>query len=290
VRNLAPTSGVRVWVLYTPVAAGVPALDSTTSGTSFPFWSQFQPDGQIVPALPPTSRWKAVGAPVVLDDIDASHPRIASWQWPVPLIAPGEMGHYCLALFVQSAAAPIGESTNVDLDSITLHNKQVGQKSLHIVELGSGAAIGAGYGGAAGARAAGLGTRSGSAAKPWPDLYVQFHNPTPSPRTCSLGVDLRAVLPNVEVALRFARLATVRPLPASISGVLRREAPGWFWLLGWLLAWLCAACRSSSRPGTSRNRAQSCASRMCCCRRAGSRPPGSACLHRVSRRPAPNSD
>jgi hypothetical protein len=233
-RSVAATSGVRVWVLYAPAAAGVPALDSTTSGTNFPFWSQFQPNGQIVPALPASSSWKAVGSPVVLDGVDVSHPRIASWRWPVPALAPGEPGHYCLALFVHSAAAPVGESTNVDLDSITLHNKQVGQKNLHIVELGSGAGSGAGA----------SGTGTGSAATSWPNLYIEFHNPTLSPRTCSLAVDLRAVPEEVEVALRFTRLTTVHPLQDSISGIMRHEAPGLLWWLGWplrALVWLLAA-------------------------------------------------
>src|SRR5262249_10119151 len=62
-RSDTPVDGIRVWTLYAPAAAGAAALDSTTSGGSFPFWSQFQADGQIVPPLPATSRGKAVRPP-----------------------------------------------------------------------------------------------------------------------------------------------------------------------------------------------------------------------------------
>jgi hypothetical protein len=199
-RSHTPADGVRVWVLYTPAAAGVPALDATTSGGSFPFWSQFQADGQVVPALPSTSRWKAVGPPVVLDSVDASHPRVASWRWPVPALTPGQAGHYCLAVFVHSASAPLSGITNVDLDDLTVHEKRVGQKNVHLVGPKGGAGTGS------------------SQNLTWPELYVEFHNPTRVPRESTLVVDLRTVPAEVEVSLRFTRLGTRR-------GVAGRGAP-----------------------------------------------------------------
>lgn len=201
-RSHTPADGVRVWTLYTPAAAGVPALGSTTSGGTFPFWSQFQADGQILPALPVTSRWKAVGPPVVLDGVDASHPRVASWRWPVPTLTPGQAGHYCLAVFVHSASAPLSGITNVDLDDLTIHEKRVGQKNVHLVGPKSGAGAGAGS----------------SQKLTWPELYVEFHNPTRGPRESSLVVDLRTVPAEVQVSLRFTRLGTRR-------GVARGGAP-----------------------------------------------------------------
>ena len=127
-RSRTPANGVNVWTLYTNAAAGLPALNATESGGPFNFWSQFTPSGAIVPALPPDSLWKAVGPPRAVSGVDAAHPQVASWSWPVPL--PWYIPVSCsFVTFLHSAASPVGETTRIDVDQITATNRQIGLKT-----------------------------------------------------------------------------------------------------------------------------------------------------------------
>lgn len=131
-RSWTSTQGVSVWTLYADASTGLPMLDETASGARFPFWNQFTAAGAIVPALPADSLWKAVGPPRVLSGLDAEHPRVASWLWTVPSAA-SQPPHHCLATFIHSAAAGIGETTRYDVDAIAPSNRQVGLKNVVVV-------------------------------------------------------------------------------------------------------------------------------------------------------------
>lgn len=150
-RSRLPANSVSVWALWAKASAGeyedgwLPPL-SSLRGTDavFSFWDQFQPDGTIVPNLPAgdssetnvgVSMWKAVGPPIQLDGIDASHPKVASWNWQVPPVRyfTSFLRNVCVTVFVHSQQSPIGEST-MDIDEITLRNKQVCLKLLNLVD------------------------------------------------------------------------------------------------------------------------------------------------------------
>ena len=197
---------VSVWVLYAPAAAGVPALNSSTDGATFSFWRQFLTNGTIVSGLPANSRWKAVGAPVKLDNIDASHPRVASWNWK----SPGEQKHYSMAVFVHSSASPIGESSRVELDEIIVTNKQVGLKNIHIV-------------GPDGEETETSVESAEGTSSSVHTLYAEFHNPTMKEREATLTFDFRQLPTDVEVSLRLTPIQTKQPLGESFTGIARVE-------------------------------------------------------------------
>src|SRR5439155_929894 len=166
-------NGVNVWAIYASAAAGVPGLNSSPSmANAFPFWNQFQSGGAIVPNLPADSPWTSVGGPITLSNIDVTHPQVASWNWTVPLLATGDPGHYCIVVFLHSAAKPINESTNYNVDSITPTNPQIAQKNLHIGTLGGQMAM---------------------------QEYIEFHNPGPEARLIDLVFDLRPLPPELQM-------------------------------------------------------------------------------------------
>jgi hypothetical protein len=137
-RSLAAAQDVNVWAIYAPVTGEPPLLSASPSmANAFPFWSQFPPSGQITPRLPLDSPWWSVGPPQQLSGIDASHPRVASWLWTVPLLGPGD---YRMVVFVHSAGSPIRE-TRMDLEVITPVNPQISQRSMHV--LAGGGCLGA---------------------------------------------------------------------------------------------------------------------------------------------------
>jgi hypothetical protein len=208
-RSYTAINNVSVWAVYASAAAGVPGLNRSASmGNNFQFWNQFQPGGAIVPNLPSDSPWTSVGAPVTLSGIDVAHPQVGSWNWTVPLLGSGDPGHYCMAVFLHSAANPINESTNYNVDSITPTNPQIGQKNLHI-----GAPLPAGKN----AMAGGMMRMS---------EYIEFHNPTPEVRTADLVFDLRPLPPQLHMWFRLSELKTESPLEKSFTGIAAIHHPG----------------------------------------------------------------
>ena len=207
-RSTTPANAVSTWVIFTRISAGVPALSKSASfGDAYPFWSQFQAGGAIVPTLPADSPWTEVGPPIVLNGIDAANPRIASWNWTIPALATGDPGHYCMVAFVHSASSPVGETTRMNVDAITPTNRQVGQKNLHI-----GAALPPGPSGATG------GGPGGSPA--FMDEYIEFHNPTKEPRRADVVFDLRRLPPALGVSFHLTELHTgTTRLRDAIEGV-----------------------------------------------------------------------
>lgn len=208
-RSYTALNGVNVWAIYASAAAGVPGLnDSLSMGNNFPFWSQFQASGAIVPNLPSDSPWTSVGAPVTLSDIDVAHPQVASWNWTVPLLTSGDPGHYCIVVFIHSAANPVSETTNYNVDSITPNNPQIGQKNLHIGPplAGPGEPVPGGQ----------MRMRE----------YIEFHNPGPEARIADLVFDLRPLPPQLQMWLRLSELETEAPLDKSITGIAAIHHPG----------------------------------------------------------------
>lgn len=212
-RSYTALNNVSVWAIYASAAAGVPGLNASASmGNAFPFWSQFQAGGAIVPNLPADSPWTAVGLPMVLSGIDAAHPQVGSWNWTIPLLASGDPGHYCMVVFLHSAANPIGETTNYIVDAITPTNPQIGQKNLHI-----GAPLGPVSGGGGGPiPGGGAGMRE----------YIEFHNPGPEVRIADLVFDLRPLPPELHMWLRLSELQTEAPLEKSMTGIAAIHRPG----------------------------------------------------------------
>jgi hypothetical protein len=106
-------------------------------------------------------------------------------------------------VFLHSAASPVGETTNYDVDSITPANPQIGQKNLHI--------------------GPSLGPVPGSG--PFPPggaqmrEYIEFHNPGPEPRLADFVFDLRPLPPELHMWLRFSKLDTQAPLRQSLTGI-----------------------------------------------------------------------
>jgi hypothetical protein len=202
-RSNTVLDNVSVWAIYASAAAGVPGLNASPSmGNAFKFWDQFTSGGAIVPNLPADSPWTSVGPPVTLSEIDAAHPRVASWNWTVPPLVTGDPGHYCMVAFIHSAQDPINESTNYSVDSMTPTNPQIGQKNLHVV------------------------TPLAQARSFHMREYVEFHNPEPRLRVADLIFDLRPLPPELQVLLRLSDLETQAPLEESLSGIDSVHHPG----------------------------------------------------------------
>lgn len=209
-RSFTPARNVRVWAIYCNAAAGMPALPDT-------FWHQFSRDGQITPNLPAHSRWKSIGQPTSVNEVSVTSPRVASWTWNVPALRRHDTGHYCTVVFVHGAAAPLDE-TSLDVDDLAYRNNQIGQKNLHLVSPPLPAD-------SPSTGTAGGGAESGTAAESRQE-YVEFHNPTASPRQATLIIDLTSLPPEIEVAFRLTKLTTAQPLPQSLSGVASTRRPG----------------------------------------------------------------
>jgi hypothetical protein len=207
------STGVQVWTLYAKAGAGLPALDATLSGTPFNFWSQFTAAGTIVPALPGDSYWKAVGPPRILSAVDASHPRVASWDWVVPLRRKNQRPLYCFVTFLHGASSPIGETTRADVDELTVTNRQIGLKNV--------------------ARLPPL-TKYRPKHRPKPKrpvhpkwsattaarsaAYVEFHNASAETREIDLVIDARGLPPALDLSFQVTKHEMRQPLNAAVKG------------------------------------------------------------------------
>jgi len=229
-RSLNPASNVQVWAIYSNAGAGLPSLSASPAmGNAFPFWSQFPPNGQILPNLPPDSPWRSIGPPQTLSPVSAPSPQVASWSWTVPTLPSGDPGHYCIAAFVHCSASPANDNT-YDLDNATPLNHQIGQKNLHI-----GPPLSAGGGGGGGEGASGGSPGGGGSGGPGgggesgggPPVhgfrqmveYVEFNNPTSAVRAATLVIDCRLLPPELHLSFQLTPVNTQLPLPASITGI-----------------------------------------------------------------------
>ena len=127
----------------------------------------------------------------------------------MPLLTSGDPGHYCMVVFLHSAANPINESTNYNVDSITPTNPQIGQKNLHI---GPPLLV------PRGAPMPGAQMRMHE--------YIEFHNPSPEVRIADLVFDLRPLPPQLHMWLRLSELETEAPLEKSMTGIAAIHDPG----------------------------------------------------------------
>jgi hypothetical protein len=195
-RSQTPSGPVQVWSIYCNASAGVPALSTSTSqGNAFQFWNQFTSAGTIVP--------------FTLTTIDAANPRVASWNWTIPTLPTGDPGHFCMAVFVHSAASPINE-TNMSVDFTANHNRQIGQRNLHI---GPPLPPWATPGGQ-GPRAPG-GGRAGILE------YVEFHNDCGNAVTRDVVFDLTRLPPQLAVSFRLTPLEAAGGGVPALQGVER---------------------------------------------------------------------
>lgn len=217
-RSHTPATDVWVWAIYCRASAGVPGLNvSASMANRFPFWNQFRISGLIEPNLPADSPWTSVGMPIKLQGIDADHPRVATFDWTIPMLTMGDTGHYCIVVFLNTAKSvifnelPTSTESRMNVDLITTLNRQIGQKNLQVI-VGSGGNTG-GVGG-------GTGARSAPAIAPFnASEYVEFHNPTGAVREASLRFDLRGLAPDARATLRLTPHKTRHPPGESITGV-----------------------------------------------------------------------
>lgn len=183
-RSTTGADGVSVWALWTHFSGQLAALNLDDDSTTFDFWGQFRSDGSVVDALPANSRWKAVGAPIVVGGLRADRPQIATWNWD----APSSAGHYCIAVFVHSQASPIGETTNVSVDDLVVHNKQIGQKNLQVIDITTGSHV--------------------------HEISVHFSNPLSRMLENELVVDISRLPEDVTVGLQIEERVSLTVAPA----------------------------------------------------------------------------
>jgi len=202
--SLLLAQNVLVWAIYANASGHVPSLGKSASfGNAFPFWSQFGVAGgvaTITPSLPGDSPWTAIGPPITLSDIDAAHPKLASWNWTVPSLPTGDPGHYCMVAFVHSADNPITE-TALDVDTITPRNRGIGQRNLHIGPP--------------------LPASPGPKGGPAMHEYIELHNPFAEESEFDLVFDFRSLPKQLQVRLQFTRLDTVEPCSTRLQASLR---------------------------------------------------------------------
>jgi len=90
----------------------------------------------VVAGTPIGGTWTTLGT-TTIPHLEAGFPRIASFDLPstvlpLPASLPGN-SHWCMVVFLHSAADPF-TSTQRNVDLLTLADRKVGQKNLHIVE------------------------------------------------------------------------------------------------------------------------------------------------------------
>jgi len=200
--SLTPAQNVLVWAIYANASGHVPSLGKSASfGNAFPFWSQFGVTGgvaTVTPGLPADSPWTSVGPPITLSGIEAAHPKVASWNWTVPMLPTGDPGHYCMVAFVHSADNPITE-TELDVDTITPRNRGIGQRNLHIGPP--------------------LPASPGPKGGPMMHEYVEFNNPFAEESEFDIVFDFRSLPRELQVRLQFTHLDTAEPMHQAIVGV-----------------------------------------------------------------------
>lgn len=171
-RSLSKLDSVSVWAIYCHFSGALPSLAASASqNNAFDFWGQFKANGSIVPSLPNDSPWMSVGAPQLVNGLDAAHPQVASFGgWKIPTLGAGDAGHYCMVVFAHSQANPIDKSST-NVDAIAVSNPQVGQRNLHVTAMMPMMMKMPGWYGLS--------------------SFVELHNPTDRERRTEILVDLR---------------------------------------------------------------------------------------------------
>jgi hypothetical protein len=138
----------------------------------------------------------------VLSGITADRPQVASWNWAIPKLPSGDIGHYCIAVFVHSAASPLSDPS-LDMDDLARRRKLVGLKNVHL-----GPALPADGVGGGGPQPEALQMRE----------YIEFHNARAVHRLVALAFDFRRLPPQLKVTIQLSHLSTVQSLANSIQG------------------------------------------------------------------------
>jgi hypothetical protein len=123
-RGRVDATNVQVMALLANASAGLPPLPSNYTA-------------DVVTGTPiTTADWTTLGF-VNLSGLHAGLPQIAYFDLPstilpLPASLPGQ-SHYCLVMILHSAQDPFA-STQQNVDLLTLSDRKVGQKNLHIVQ------------------------------------------------------------------------------------------------------------------------------------------------------------
>ena len=205
-----PPGTARVWVIYCKASAGVPSLGAQMNGNNFNFWSLFSNNGTIDTRLPNGSPWKSVGPPFLINlPISRESPQVASWNWTIPMLPQGDLGHYCMMAFVHGPGLLISEKS-LDADDVATRNPQVAQKNVH---------IGAPLPPQPDPQPAQEPIHDDGSRGDWPFMreYVEFWNASDSGRLATISIDMRGLPPQLRAYVQFTPLATVQSLSDSMS-------------------------------------------------------------------------
>lgn len=128
-------SNVRVLLLVADASAALPALPSG--------WTSQVNSGATAPSWLGSSGWSFVdvGQPyrTLLGDLDVRTPQVVSYQFNFSTLnLPTGHDHVCLAAFVSTVdSSDQITSTNTDLNTVTMTDKHVVHRNLHLVALGA---------------------------------------------------------------------------------------------------------------------------------------------------------
>jgi hypothetical protein len=135
VSSAVTTSNVRVLLLVADASAALPALP--------PAWASHVNGGDTNPSWLGSSGWNFVdvGQPyqTLPGDLDVRTPQVVSYQFDFSTLGlPTGHDHVCLAAFVSTVdASDQITSTNTDLNTVTMTDKHVVHRNLHLVALGA---------------------------------------------------------------------------------------------------------------------------------------------------------
>lgn len=211
---------INVWILFTRASAGVPSLPDN-------FWSQFNQNGRIIPNLSilSASLWRQIdgASPFQINEIKASSPKVANWNWIIPRLDPSDLGHYCMVAFIHSRESPIIDtisdlraSDQLNVDLISRRSRQVAQKNLHI--LPSLIPQGSNSSAQSGIDTSSLDATMDTGLSMVKD-YIEFHNPEKSERIASLIFDFSTLPNQIHISIQFSKLKTSKEVSESIAGI-----------------------------------------------------------------------
>ena len=122
-KGLAPAEDVRVVALYADASAGVPPLPAD-------FWtSTAVPGASGCGALDGSTGWTMIGCGT-LDEVNQRIPEVQKFSWDVPAEA---AEHTCVLTVVDSAADPI-TNTTTDAEALTISDRHVAHRNLHVID------------------------------------------------------------------------------------------------------------------------------------------------------------
>jgi len=144
-QGLSSANNVRVVAMYADASAGVPPLPAN-------FWTATAVPGQTnCGTLDESTGWHMVGCGVV-SQVNQRIPEVQKFSWNVPTTT---AEHTCMLSIVDSADDPI-TNTTTDVEALTINDRRVAHRNLHVIDGPSGPAPGSGGPGAGGSKAPGV--------------------------------------------------------------------------------------------------------------------------------------